>query len=160
MITGSDTGAGVATTGGTGATFTLSVAWTPPITAKRAPTATVVSAGTSIEVRMPEAGDGISVSTLSVETSNNGSSTATLSPMFLSHRVTVPSVTDSPSAGIVTTVPEPFEAGAAGADGGGVTGAAATGAGVSTTGAAATGVGEDADPSAAMIASSVPTATV
>jgi hypothetical protein len=42
------------------------------------------------------------VSTLSVDTSRSGSSIATMSPSFLSQRVTVPSVTDSPSAGIVT----------------------------------------------------------
>ena len=47
---------------------------------------------------MPAAGDGISVSTLSVETSSNGSSTSTRSPSCLSQRVTVPSVTLSPSA--------------------------------------------------------------
>ena len=52
-------------------------------------------------------GEGISVSTLSVETSRRGSSTATSSPSCFSHRVTVPSVTDSPSAGIVTVVPSP-----------------------------------------------------
>src|SRR5690606_22200314 len=48
--------------------------------------------------------EGISVSTLSVETSSSGSSTATSSPTCLSHRVTVPSVTDSPSAGRVTSL--------------------------------------------------------
>ena len=42
------------------------------------------------------------MSTLSVETSSNGSSTSTVSPSALSHRVTVPSVTLSPSAGIFT----------------------------------------------------------
>ena len=51
---------------------------------------------------MPAAGEGISVSTLSVETSSRGSSTATSSPTSFSQRVTVPSVTDSPRAGIVT----------------------------------------------------------
>ena len=52
--------------------------------------------------RMPEAGDGISVSTLSVETSSSGSSAVTCSPSFFSQRVTVPSVTLSPSWGITT----------------------------------------------------------
>ena len=47
-------------------------------------------------------GTGISVSTLSVETSSNGSSTSTVSPSCLSQRVTVPSVTLSPRAGIWT----------------------------------------------------------
>ena len=54
---------------------------------------------------LPATGEGISVSTLSVETSSNGSSTSTRSPSDLSQRVTVPSVTDSPRAGIVTVVP-------------------------------------------------------
>ena len=49
-----------------------------------------------------------------------------LSPTFLSQRVTVPSLTDSPSAGIVITVPPDVAAGAA--TGGGV------GAGVAATG--------------------------
>ena len=56
---------------------------------------------------MPATGEGISVSTLSVETSRSGSSTATSSPSCFSQRVTVPSVTDSPSAGIFTVVPPP-----------------------------------------------------
>ena len=47
------------------------------------------------------------MSTLSVETSRRGSSTATSSPSCFSHRVTVPSVTDSPRAGIFTVVPSP-----------------------------------------------------
>ena len=44
-------------------------------------------------------GEGISVSTLSVETSSRGSSASTRSPTCFSHRLTVPSVTLSPSAG-------------------------------------------------------------
>ena len=44
------------------------------------------------------------MSTLSVETSTSGSSTATVSPTFFNQRVTVPSVTDSPSAGRVTSL--------------------------------------------------------
>ena len=39
-----------------------------PMDARRVPTATVESTGTSIESKTPDAGDGISVSTLSVET--------------------------------------------------------------------------------------------
>ena len=79
----------------------------------------MVSTGTSILKTVPETGDGISVSTLSVETSSSASSAFTASPTFLSQRVTVPSVTDSPSAGIETIVAP--ELGAA-------TGACATGA--------------------------------
>ena len=48
--------------------------------------------------------EGISVSTLSVETSSKGSSTSTESPTDFSQRVTVPSVTDSPRAGSVTSL--------------------------------------------------------
>jgi hypothetical protein len=72
------------------------------MTASSAPTSTVSSSSATIFCRTPAAGDGISVSTLSVDTSSNGSSTATVSPTCLSHRVTVPSVTLSPSAGIWT----------------------------------------------------------
>ena len=112
------TGAGAAATGAAPAA---------PIRARRAPTATVESTATSIARIVPEAGDGISVSTLSVDTSSRGSSTLIVSPTFLSQRVTVPSVTLSPRAGIVTTTPatEPVVAGATGA---------AAGAGTSTTG--------------------------
>ncbi len=72
--------------------------------ASSAPTSTVSSSCTLISSSLPATGDGISVSTLSVETSSSGSSTATSSPTCLSQRVTVPSVTDSPSAGRVTGV--------------------------------------------------------
>ena len=116
---------------------------------RRAPTATVVSTATSMANKTPATGDGISVSTLSVETSRSASSTATASPMFLSQRVTVPSLTDSPSAGMEITVPLPLAA----------TGAA-TGGGVgAATGAAATGAGVLA-PACAITANSAPTATV
>ena len=47
------------------------------------------------------------MSTLSVDTSSSGSSTATSSPSCFSQRVMVPSVTDSPSAGICTRSPSP-----------------------------------------------------
>ena len=137
-----------------------------PIEASFVPTATVESTGTSIDSKTPATGDGISVSTLSVETSNNGSSTATVSPTFFSHLVTVPSVTDSPRAGITTGVESVLTfVAAAGATGAGVaTGAAATG--VSTTGAltgsgVCTGAGAVAVAVAltesAMIANSAPT---
>ena len=87
----------------------------PPMTASSAPTGTVSSSWTRILVRVPATGEGISVSTLSVETSSSGSSTSTSSPSALSQRVTVPSVTDSPSAGIVTVWSPP--AGAVGGAG-------------------------------------------
>src|SRR3712207_8072640 len=66
------------------------------MTASSAPTSTVSSSATRILLSTPAAGEGISVSTLSVETSSSGSSTSTCSPSCLSHRVTVPSVTLSP----------------------------------------------------------------
>ena len=107
-----------------------------PIKPRRAPTGTVVSTATSIARRVPATGEGISVSTLSVETSRSASSTATESPTFFNQRVTVPSETLSPSAGMVITVPAPD-------------GAAATGAGVGTTGATATGAGAGVGTTAA-----------
>ncbi len=76
----------------------------PPMTASTVPTSTVSSCSTLISRRVPATGDGTSVSTLSVDTSSSGSSTATSSPTALSHWVTVPSVTDSPRAGSCTSV--------------------------------------------------------
>ena len=72
------------------------------MTASSAPTATVSSSATVIPRRIPATGEGISVSTLSVETSSSGSSASTRSPSFFSQRVTVPSVTLSPSWGMDT----------------------------------------------------------
>ncbi len=73
-----------------------------PITASSPPTSTVSSSWATIFFSTPAAGDGISVSTLSVDTSSSGSSSSTVSPSCFSQRVTVPSVTLSPSAGIWT----------------------------------------------------------
>src|SRR6185369_10224962 len=84
-----------------------------PITASTAPTSAVSSSCTLISRTVPATGDGISVSTLSVETSSSGSSASTVSPTCLSQRVMVPSVTLSPSAGILTSVPSPPVDGAA-----------------------------------------------
>jgi hypothetical protein len=72
------------------------------MTASWAPTSTVSSSATVMLVSTPEAGEGISVSTLSVDTSRSGSSVSTCSPSFFNQRVTVPSVTLSPSWGMVT----------------------------------------------------------
>ncbi len=72
------------------------------ITASCAPTSTVSSSPTAISRSTPAAGEGISVSTLSVDTSRSGSSASTRSPSFFSQRVTVPSVTLSPSWGMDT----------------------------------------------------------
>ncbi len=71
----------------------------------------VSSSSARISTRVPATGEGISVSTLSVETSSRGSSTSTVSPTDFSHWVIVPSVTDSPSSGISTSVASPEAAG-------------------------------------------------
>ncbi len=137
------------------------------MSASLAPTGTVASTGTSIESRTPEIGAGISVSTLSVETSRSASSTVTLSPTRLSQRVTVPSETDSPRAGIETTVPVEDSAatavGATGATGAaGIVAATATGGATCVTGGVTTGAAAGAlvSDSVAMTASSAPTKTV
>ena len=76
------------------------------------PTATVSSAWTRISVIVPATGDGTSASTLSVEISTNGSSTATTSPVFTRHSSTVPSATESPISGKATSTTSPPPAGA------------------------------------------------
>src|SRR5262245_6697392 len=73
-------------------------------------TCTVAPSFTLISRSTPEAGAGISASTLSVEISNNGSSRWTLSPTFFSHLVMVPSKIDSPIWGITTSTPGPLGA--------------------------------------------------
>ena len=65
------------------------------------PTGTVSSGSTRIFVRIPLAGEGTSVSTLSVDISTIPSSSSTSSPTCLSHSRIVPSVTDSPISGMV-----------------------------------------------------------
>ena len=120
------------------------------------------SSATVISRSTPSTGEGISVSTLSVETSSNASSTATLSPICFSQRVTVPSVTLSPSAGRMTETLLPDPAGTAVTVGAGV-GISIT-AGASTTGAATgstTGadVGADEPSASPIIASAPPTRT-
>ena len=72
-----------------------------PITASLVPTETVSPSGTRTSVTVPLTGEGTSESTLSVETSNRTSSSAIASPTRLCHFVMVPSVTVSPSWGIV-----------------------------------------------------------
>jgi hypothetical protein len=65
---------------------------------------TVAPASARISLSTPEAGAGISASTLSVEISKSGSSRSTLSPTLLSHLVMVPSAMDSPIWGMMTSV--------------------------------------------------------
>ena len=65
--------------------------------------ATVSPSLTRISTTVPAMGDGTSVSTLSVDTSNSGSSTRDRVADRLNHFVIVPSVTVSPSWGMVTS---------------------------------------------------------
>jgi len=76
----------------------------PSMTATTVLIWTLLPSGTRIFVRMPDAGAGISESTLSVEISNSGSSRTTGSPTFFNHLVSVPSKTDSPICGMITLV--------------------------------------------------------
>ena len=64
------------------------------------PTVTVSPACARTSVIVPVAGEGTSASTLSVEISTTVSSAATASPGCLCHSRIVPSVTDSPIAGM------------------------------------------------------------
>ena len=97
-------GGGVCTTGAVGCGAPWVAPFASPITAITAPTAITESCAALISNKTPATGEGISVSTLSVETSTMASSTLITSPTFFNQRVTVPSVTDSPSWGIVTLV--------------------------------------------------------
>ncbi len=79
----------------------------PPASPMRATTVlipTVWPSCTSTSVKVPADGEGISVSTLSVEISNSGSSRSTVSPGFFSHLVSVPSTILSPICGITTSI--------------------------------------------------------
>ncbi len=109
-----------------------------PMDPSTAPTATVSSSPTVMDSRTPPAGAGISVSTLSVDTSSSGSSAATVSPTALSQRVTVPSVTLSPRAGMRISVADPAVPVATGAacDGCCRTSSAGVGVGAAEVGAA------------------------
>src|SRR5205807_4459712 len=71
--------------------------------ASTVPTSTVVPTSTTISARRPLAGDGTSVSTLSVEISTTISSASTQSPTRFFHSTTVPSATDTPIWGMVTS---------------------------------------------------------
>ena len=78
-----------------------------PMRASTVPTGTVSPALTRMSSIVPSYGLGISESTLSVDTSNSGSSNATSSPTALNHVPIVPSVTDSPSFGMVISKTSP-----------------------------------------------------
>src|ERR1700742_3823102 len=74
--------------------------------ANSAPTSTVSPGRAARRARRPAAGAGISTSTLSVLTSQTGSSASTQSPGRLRHSTIVPSATEMPICGIsiLTTV--------------------------------------------------------
>src|SRR5436305_7595038 len=73
------------------------------IRASTVPTSTVLPTSTRTSSTRPEAGDGTSVSTLSVEISTMVSSASTQSPTRFFHSTTVPSATETPIWGIVTS---------------------------------------------------------
>ena len=74
------------------------------IIATTEPTSTVSPSFAFISASKPSAGEGISVSTLSVLISKIISSLLTLSPFFLCHLIMVPSLTLSPIFGIITSI--------------------------------------------------------
>src|SRR6266849_3235387 len=90
--------------GATTFSFAVVSAPTVSITASVAPTGTVCPSAVTIFAIRPAPGDGISVSTLSVEISTNAWSSTTMSPSLTSHFVIVPSTTLSPICGIVTSI--------------------------------------------------------
>src|SRR5438067_517108 len=71
--------------------------------ASTVPTSTVAPTSTRISDTRPLAGEGISVSTLSVEISTIGSSASIQSPTRLRQETIVPSATDTPICGMVTS---------------------------------------------------------
>jgi hypothetical protein len=87
------------------ATEGAAVAASPsPMTPTTVLIGTVAPGSTRISLSTPEAGAGISASTLSVEISKSGSSRTTRSPTFFIHLVIVPSAIDSPIWGMMTSV--------------------------------------------------------
>jgi hypothetical protein len=75
----------------------------PPMRARTVPTSTVCPSSTRISLTTPAAGDGTSVSTLSVEISSSVSSASIVSPTCLFHFVMVPSETETPICGMTTS---------------------------------------------------------
>ncbi len=73
------------------------------MTAIRVPTSTVSPSGTRISETVPAAGEGTSVSTLSVEISTMVSSASIASPTCFSQRLIVPSETLTPICGMTTS---------------------------------------------------------
>ena len=105
---GAGAGSGGASTGvGAGAGSDTMPAPSSLRMAITAPTSTMSPSAATISTRTPDMGDGTSESTLSVDTSKSGSSSATCSPTCLNHWTIVPSTTVSPSWGILTSDTEP-----------------------------------------------------
>src|SRR4051812_22144970 len=73
------------------------------IRASTTPTSTVLPTCTRISDTRPATGAGTSVSTLSVDISTIASSASTQSPTRFFHSTTVPSATETPICGIVTS---------------------------------------------------------
>ena len=73
------------------------------IRASTSPTGTVTPTSTRISVTRPATGEGISVSILSVEISQIVSSRSIQSPGFFFQSAMVPSATETPICGIVTS---------------------------------------------------------
>src|SRR5664279_5110096 len=93
--------------GSAGAAAAAGLTAAPPASSIRATTVlmpTVLPSSTRTSASVPAAGEGISVSTLSVEISKSGSSRSMRSPGFLSHLVSVPSTMLSPIWGMTTSV--------------------------------------------------------
>ena len=108
---GAGAAAGAEVGAGAGAAATLGAATgagalAPPssMRATIAFTATTLPSSTSTAERVPDAGEGISLSTLSVEISKSGSSRFTASPGFFNQRVSVASTMLSPIWGITTSI--------------------------------------------------------
>ena len=89
------------------ASSAASAAPAPAIEQIRVPTATVSPSWTLISLRTPATGAGTSALTLSVMTSTSASYFSTASPGCFSQRLICPSVTLSPSWGMVTLVTPP-----------------------------------------------------
>jgi len=100
---GAGAAAGVGAGAGAGAPGLAAAPSASPITPTTVLIGTVAPASTRISRSTPDAGAGISASTLSVEISNSGSSRCTRSPTFFIHFVMVPSAIDSPIWGMMTS---------------------------------------------------------
>src|SRR4051812_6084851 len=102
---------GEATAGGCSSTCASPGLAAVSMVASSVPTSTVWPTSTAIDATRPLAGDGTSVSTLSVEISTTISSASTQSPARFFHSTTVPSATETPICGIVTSARALFSVG-------------------------------------------------